>query len=445
MRYAIYVRVSTQEQKAHGLSVDNQIEALKEYVDNNNGIIVGIYNDAGISARKKYTKRPALLKLIKDVEAGEIEQIIFTKLDRWFRSVADYYDVQKILDAHNVSWRAIWEDYETETSAGVFKTNIMLSVAQNEADNASVRVRAIQDFKRQRGDYIGSAPTGYKVVGRDLVIDEDKREGMSALFCEYLKTYSIKKAMDVGALYGVKFDRLHLLKLIRNPVYCGEASNGYKCEPYITKAQHEAILEHIGTNARIPKAQGRVYLFSGIVFCGICGKRMAGHAVTRTHADGSKITYLKYNCQLSGGTTKLVHPHIQITEDALERYLLSNLDALNDYEIKRVDMVNASKDELSLMKRKKALEAKLERLAVLYEEGDIDTDTYKLKRDNVKLELSTISISPEPYPVELPNNWLDIYDDLDKEHRRAFWLDTVKSITVTNENKANPVVVFCDT
>ena len=51
---AIYVRVSTQEQSKHGLSVDNQIQALTEYCNNNNYNIVNIYNDAGISARKKY-------------------------------------------------------------------------------------------------------------------------------------------------------------------------------------------------------------------------------------------------------------------------------------------------------------------------------------------------------------------------------------------------------
>ena len=79
---ALYVRVSTQEQKLHGLSVDTQIEALQEYCVEHNYNVVGIYNDAGISARKSYKKRPALLKLVSDCEKGMIDLILFTKLDR---------------------------------------------------------------------------------------------------------------------------------------------------------------------------------------------------------------------------------------------------------------------------------------------------------------------------------------------------------------------------
>ena len=111
-RAALYVRVSTQEQKKHGLSVDSQITALQKYCNENNLDVVGIYNDAGISARKPYSKRPALIRLLEDCESGKIDQILFTRLDRWFRSVSGYHEVQSRLDACNVPWRTIWEDYQ---------------------------------------------------------------------------------------------------------------------------------------------------------------------------------------------------------------------------------------------------------------------------------------------------------------------------------------------
>ena len=145
-RAAIYVRVSTAEQKEHGLSVDNQLDALKNYCQERGFSIAGIYNDAGISARKKYRSRPALLQLLEDCQKHKIDIILFTKLDRWFRSVADYYAVQQVLDGAKVPWRAIWEDYETETSAGVFKVNIMLSVAQAESDRTSERIKAVLEY-----------------------------------------------------------------------------------------------------------------------------------------------------------------------------------------------------------------------------------------------------------------------------------------------------------
>ena len=118
MRVALYCRVSTEEQARHGLSLDDQKNALIEYAKTNGMSVVGIYEDAGISARKPYKKRPAILRLLEDVRAKKIDIILFTKLDRWFRNVGNYYAVQEILDAHNVSWRAILEDYETVTASG---------------------------------------------------------------------------------------------------------------------------------------------------------------------------------------------------------------------------------------------------------------------------------------------------------------------------------------
>ena len=67
--------------------------------------------------------------------------ILVTKLDRWFRNIGEYYKVQEILEAHNVSWKTIYEDYDTSTAAGRLKINIMLSVAQDEADRASERIK----------------------------------------------------------------------------------------------------------------------------------------------------------------------------------------------------------------------------------------------------------------------------------------------------------------
>ena len=75
-RAAIYVRVSTAEQRDHGLSVDSQIDALQKYCRENGLEVAGIYNDAGISARKKYKARPALLQLIQDCKDHKIDIIL---------------------------------------------------------------------------------------------------------------------------------------------------------------------------------------------------------------------------------------------------------------------------------------------------------------------------------------------------------------------------------
>ena len=99
-RAALYARVSTEEQAMHGVSLDAQKERLTQYAKENELSIVDLYVDEGISARKRYTARPAFMRMLEDVKSGRIDIIIFIKLDRWFRNVADYYEVQAILDRY---------------------------------------------------------------------------------------------------------------------------------------------------------------------------------------------------------------------------------------------------------------------------------------------------------------------------------------------------------
>ena len=436
-RAAIYVRVSTAEQKKHGLSVDNQIKALEDYCQTGGYEIAGIYNDAGISARKKYTRRPGLLKMISDCQNGKIDIVLFTKLDRFFRSVPDYYAC--VEQMNGVPWRAIWEDYETETSAGVFKVNIMLSVAQAEADRTSERIKSTMEYKRDRGDFVGKAPTGYVIQNRQLVFDPDKKDAMQAIFDTMLRTHSVAEAVRVGAKNGVMIDRIHMYKLLRNPSYAGHMKNGYRCPAYITWEQHEELVSSIGKGPRRPKVEGRVYLFSGLVYCGYCGRRMAAHNTKRIHAGGIAAYYQKYDCVLSNAREN--HPHIQITETILERYLINNLDAIMNESLADIRQQNALVDTDG-PKRKAALESKLKRLANLYADGDISRNDYVMKRDAIKDEIGKIVVRVLPEPEPLPDEWQELYELLDLEHRRSFWHRIIDRIEFTNETKNAPRITF---
>ncbi len=144
-KVGLYVRVSTQEQKLHGISIENQLDALQKYCKEKEYIIVATYNDAGISAHVSYKKRPALLQMIQDCQEQKIELLLFTRLDRFFRSVEDYYLVLSQME--KVPWKAIWENYETETSDGQLRVNIMLSIAEAEAARTSEKIKSIMDYK----------------------------------------------------------------------------------------------------------------------------------------------------------------------------------------------------------------------------------------------------------------------------------------------------------
>ena len=123
---AAYVRVSSQEQKLHGLSIDAQKQKLTEYAEKNDLKIVEWYMDEGVSARKPIAKRPELQRMIHDAQKGRFKRVIFIKLDRYFRSVQEYYSCQAALDEAGVTWTATEEKYDLSTANGRAFVNMKL-------------------------------------------------------------------------------------------------------------------------------------------------------------------------------------------------------------------------------------------------------------------------------------------------------------------------------
>lgn len=436
-RAALYVRVSTQEQAKSGLSVDSQIAALKEYAEKEGYQIVGIYNDAGVSARKKYKSRPELLRLMGDCQRGEVDLILFTKLDRWFRSVADYYEVQSILDSCKVPWRAIWEDYETETSAGIFKVNIMLSVAQAESDRTSERIKAVNEYRRSKGEYPASkVPLGYVVKKGKIYYDEDTRPAVAAFFSAYLNTLSYNAALDAAAEYGLKINKFKARTMLRSEIYTGHLE--YMTFPaYISNDEFKFIQSRKKT-CRQPKDK-RQYIFSGLLVCGTCGHRLTGTSVKRQRSDGSTYEHLYYRCR--SGVERLAECSGNlVNESKLEAYLISVFaEELDKYTLE-LKANPVSRKNADTEKKRAALGNKLERLKNLYEEGDMELEEYKKKRDRIKSDLSELRIEPVKLPPALPADWKEIYIELDRLHRRAFWLNTVDRIVISRG--ADPHIIF---
>lgn len=148
---AAYIRVSTQEQKLHGISIEAQEEKLTEYADSHGMKIVKFYKDEGVSGRKLIRKRPALQAMIQDAEKGNFRRIIFIKLDRFFRSVAEYHECMKRLAAGGVIWTATEEKYDLSTPSGEAFVNMKLTMAQFEADQVGERIRMINEYKVKSG------------------------------------------------------------------------------------------------------------------------------------------------------------------------------------------------------------------------------------------------------------------------------------------------------
>lgn len=422
MNVAIYVRVSTQEQKVHGISVDAQEAACRAWVAEHKHRLAGVYNDAGLSARAKYTKRRAMLQLLEDVRAGKIDLVIFTKLDRWFRNVADYYEVQAILEAGDVKWRAIQEDYETETASGRFKVNIMLAVAQDEADRTSERIKAAADYKRQKGEAVGRPALGYVIRDKHWTIDPKTHDGVAAFFDAYDRTFSVREAMRAAAEHGITLNTTHAGRILRNPTYMGDAF-GVPCPAYITQEQYRAHRERAGRRTRKNRT-GRVFLFTGLVRCGHCGSAMTSAVTRRKDHEIKYYRCLKHYLELD------TCPNGSYANEAkLESFLREELGGiLDEYNVR----VAAEAETKNAEKAIRAARGKLGRLKELYIDGDLSREDYDARSTALKAQLEELeqAAAVQPQPIELPSDWTATYDALPDEYKKIFWNKTIRRIII---------------
>lgn len=436
-RVALYARVSHEEQAKHGLSIDNQIDSLTQYANEHKYKIVDTYVDAGISARKSYSKRPALLRLLSDCQQGKIDLICFTRLDRWFRSIADYYDVQRILDDCKVPWNAIWEDYNLETSEGIFKTNILLAIAQSEADRTSEKIKSVFEYKLSQGEYVGGskAPLGYRRNGKQYEINPAEYEAIRAFFDTYLSTLSLTKAMLSAEAKGLTMSTPQARRVLYHDAHAGLLP--YCPEAYITKEQHELICKAKYSPTKNYQT-GYKYIFSGLLVCKECRCHLVAHRTKNPRRQDGVITHtIRYVCR--NHENRLGCSGASIGENILEQYLIDNLDGiLNEYTIE----IEAKKKQIDYQSIIDKNTKKLKRLADLYELGDIELSEYKTKRDAIKEEISNLERAIDYKEVSLSTDWKSLYHSLDREHKRAFWMETLNYIEINGLSCKIPKVFF---
>ena len=182
----------------HGKSLEAQKEYLTNYANDHDMVVVGIYADEGKTARKELKKRKAIHNLLEDVKAGKIDVIIFWRIDRWFRNLADFYKVQDILDENNVHWISTSEPgINMETRDGRLQLNVVLSIGQNEVDTTSERIKFVNEASiRQKKLIFGDVNMGYGYKSdfvdgvKRMVKDPDREDTVNAFYDYYMKHQS---------------------------------------------------------------------------------------------------------------------------------------------------------------------------------------------------------------------------------------------------------------
>jgi site-specific DNA recombinase len=159
-----YVRVSTDEQKKSGLSIENQEERIKAYATMEGVVLERIYKDEAFSGGS--LKRPAVTELLERVGKGDISMVIILKLDRMTRSLSDLLDILHLFEQKEAALNSLSEKIDTSTAAGKLMIHIIGVVAEWERGAIAERIRAAFSVKRSRKEKLGGiVPFGYKAVG----------------------------------------------------------------------------------------------------------------------------------------------------------------------------------------------------------------------------------------------------------------------------------------
>lgn len=442
-RAALYIRVSTEEQAKQGYSLQAQREDLEKYAKENGYAIVGVYVDEGKSARKKYSSRREFMRMLEDVKSDKIDIILFIKLDRWFRNVADYYKIQEILDAHNVAWKTTQEHYDTETTNGRLYINIRLSVAQDESDRDSDRIKFVFDSKVARGEAItGMMPMGLMIKDKHVVPDPETADIVRDFFRYYKDHATIGGAIRyIQDTYGVILWDPTARKMLHNPLYKGVyRDNKNYCEPLIPPEEFDTIQKLLESRSVRRNETGRIYIFAGLLICDGCGQRMTGG---HSGAD-KKVERRYYRCRNAVIYRRCTHRH-QIGETKLETWLLSNIKTElarweTEWEIKAAQIKKPKVDRA-------VIQRKMDRLKDLYVNDLITMDQYRA--DWVKYS-ALLQEAQDREPSSTPDfcglrkllqhDLPTIYPTLNPEQRRDLWRNTIQEIHVDAEN--TPRVIF---
>lgn len=248
LRCAVYTRKSSEEGLEQEFnSLDAQREACEAYVASQRAegwlLVPDRYDDGGFSGGT--LDRPALKRLLADIEAGTIETVVVYKIDRLTRSLMDFSKLVEVFDRRHVSFVSITQQFSTTTSMGRLTLNMLLSFAQFEREVIGERIRDKHAASRKKGMWMGGfVPLGYEVRNRKLVIDANEAAIVRMIFEQFTKVGSATTLARMLVAEGVKarsgrpIDKGFLYKTLNNRVYLGQAVHKGTAYP----GEHTAII-----------------------------------------------------------------------------------------------------------------------------------------------------------------------------------------------------------
>ncbi|MGE0193804.1 MAG: recombinase family protein [Planctomycetota bacterium] len=321
VRVALYTRQSVSDERDEFSSLDAQRESAEAYVKSQRDrgwvLLTTRYDDANLSGTR--TDRPALERLLADIEDGLVDCVVVYKIDRLSRSITDFVRLMDLFDRHGVAFASVTQMFDTSTSTGRLLLNILSCFAQYERDQISERTKDKVHAARKRGRWTGGPPPlGYDVApeGGRIVVNAAEAERVQAIFDLYLDTGSLTGTVQAlnrrgwttktwttrkdTVKAGRPWTKYTLRSLLTSPVYVGQVRLGTEVhdgqhDGIVPPETFEAVQEALADNAPTPgQAPGRkgTALLSGILRCAPCDA-----AMTATHTKRRGKAYRYYVCR----------------------------------------------------------------------------------------------------------------------------------------------------
>ena len=442
-RCAIYIRVSTAMQRMEGWSLAAQQASLEAFARDKGWKVVDVYADEGKSARKRLKGRKEIFRLLDDVRAGKIDVILFKELDRWFRSVSDFYRVQDILDDYGVTWVSERQpNLGMATKEDRLQVNLLLSVGQNETDSTSDRIKYTNKFLRGQKRWTagkGTLPRCYTTdENQRVVLDQERAPFVRAIVDYVLQLGSVRAALiKANTEFDQAFKYVNCINLLRNPMLCGEYKEvpDFVEEPLMTKEEFKQMQSLMKRNARGKTTH--FYIFAGLVDCPDCGRPMVGNRIKMQLKSGpAEYYYQRCNTANQQNTC----PNTRgIREPHLEEYLLGYVQEAVADRIAHVEkVIQEHKKRPKRKSNREQIEKKLKRLKNLYIDDDMTWEDYQKKKAKILEDL--IEEEPEPDVPEiadlekiqnlLNSGVLELYKDFTPEEKREFWRGILRRVAV---------------
>ncbi|HMN97546.1 MAG TPA: recombinase family protein [Phycisphaerales bacterium] len=360
IRCAIYTRKSSDEGLDQEFnSLDAQRESAEAFIASQKAegwtCVPDRYDDGGFSGGSM--ERPALDRLLRDIEAGKVDCVVVYKVDRLSRSLMDFARIMEAFDRKGVSFVSVTQQFNTTSSMGRLTLNILLSFAQFEREIIGERIRDKIAAQKRKGKWAGGVPVlGYDVdrsgPSPRLVVNEAEAGRVRQIFQLYLDKGSLlplvtelskrewrnkSRVIQTGkrkgkSLGGKPSDKCSLYQLLTNPIYVGKIAH----KGAIYDGEHEPIVEAtlfdrvqalLKTNGRTGGAEVRNKygaLLRGLLRCKSCG-----HSMTHTFAGGrNSRSYRYYRCIKAIKSGSAVCPSSTLPAAEIERVVVDEIRTL---------------------------------------------------------------------------------------------------------------------